>query len=97
MDQREVGFSRHLPIAYARFGAARDCSRTAPALRPWAVLFLRRLLLSRAAVRFARHRKCSDPAMRKAAIRAAARGTEPPTPLVDFSWQDLFYLWMFFW
>lgn len=61
MGQRDVGFPRHLPIAYALHGAVPDCSRTAPALRPWAVLFLRRLPLGRAAVRFARHRKCSDP------------------------------------
>lgn len=79
MGQREVGFSRHGPIAYARRGAARDEARTARALRLWAMLFLRRLLLSRAAVRFARHRKCNNPA-----VMGYTGGRSPPAAVDVF-------------
>ena len=79
MGQREVGFLRHGPIAYAQLGAARDDARTARASRLWAMLFLRRLLLSRAAVRFARQGKCRNPV-----LSGYTWGRSPPTTVDVF-------------
>ena len=95
MGKREVGFFRHLPIAYAPNRAVRNYVQTALALRLWVMLFLRRLLLSRAVVRFAWHRKSSNATMRNAAIRRAARAREPPLPVVDFFWQYHFACGLF--